>query len=101
MGPPRPPAGAVQMGPQHRYRFQGQSLYCGGRLRAARAEVQENSMIGKLVGAKLIVAELVVAGGFSGALGSPGFGWGDLTNSGSGRHSEDTRGNHSSTRRRE
>ena len=42
MGPPRPPAGPVQMGAQHRHRFQGQSLHRRGRLRPARAEVQEN-----------------------------------------------------------
>ena len=41
MGPPRPPARAIQVGPQHRHRQQGQSLYRRGRLRPPRAEVQE------------------------------------------------------------
>ena len=41
MGPPRPPARPVQVGAQHRHRFQGQSLHRRGRLRPPRAEIQE------------------------------------------------------------
>ena len=52
MGPPRPPARPVQVGPQHRHRFQGQSLHRRGRLRPPRAEIQEDAMIRKLLSSR-------------------------------------------------
>ena len=44
VGPPRPSAGPVQVGAQHRNRRQGQPLHRRGRVRAPRTEVQADEL---------------------------------------------------------
>ena len=82
MGPPRPPARPVQVGPQHRHRFQGQSLYRRGRIRPPGAEIQEDAMIRTSV-AVAALSLLLVSG--AGA-------WNDILNSVWGPKGNDTGG---------
>ena len=82
MGPPRPPARPVQVGAQHRHRFQGQSLHRRGRVRPPRAEIQEDAMIRKSVAVAAISLMLV-----SGASA-----WNDILNSVWGPKGNDTGG---------
>ena len=44
VGSPRPPAGTVQVGAQHRHRLARQPVHCRGWLRSPRAEVQADGV---------------------------------------------------------
>ena len=59
MGPSRPPARPVQVGPQHGHRFQGQSLHRRSRLGTPRAEIQEDAMIRTMLAVAALSVMLV------------------------------------------